>query len=219
MHLVEFIQKNRSRNQRYEIIDYGVVANKLADRAKILINGEYALPKPVYDGKELSRIGDQIVGIEQQKDLFERALRDRKFRYVIDGLNVVYARKGLYLSLLDMLVKELAVGVGEGRVLIVLREYLASFGDEIGELKRRHECVDVCFLEKGVERLDDDFVVYAALKSGGECEVVSNDEFGQFAAVDAGGPCVFASWLENRRIGFEVDETAGRIRLKVSWMG
>lgn len=32
------------------------------------------MPKPVYDGKELSQIGEKIVGIKQQKALFERAL-------------------------------------------------------------------------------------------------------------------------------------------------
>ncbi len=223
LQLTEFIHKNRTRHQRYEIIDYGVSENKLADRAKITKNGKYMMPNPDYNDEELSRIGDRVARINKQEALFGRLLKDRKFRYVIDGLNVLHAShcKLQEFSLLDNIIKKLTDKKDDqGCILVVLRKRTSEkFSGEIQALKNRHECVDVCLLERDVDRLDDDFLIYSGLKSGRECQIVSNDEFDQFLGASANESRLFSLWLEKRRIGFKFDKETGCLEFKVSKMG
>lgn len=149
---------------------------------------------------------NRLIRITRGKDQYD---------VVIDGLNVVRvlsSSDGNHLKqaqILHALVKHLRLQ--NQKILIIGRKYMDHWSDHI--MHHIHRCATV-FLTSANDEADDLLLLYAALHSGENTNVITNDLLKNHRCkLDEAGQQLFSRWQKSRQHFFTCDDELRRIEV------
>lgn len=171
------------------------------------IHTQLGLSKAHFDPQELHKVADKLkeneLQVEYDKELklitFDQmdkilAESDKNFKYVVDGMNVLfYKEHSLNVDAIHKLVELIK---GE-KSLIIMREHVKFIKKEL----YLDENVRFVFLRNQFN--DDRFVLYSALKSSmcNDLHLITMDRMSNHTKIDSVG-YTLQRWLMQKRIDF-----------------
>jgi hypothetical protein len=130
-------------------------------------------------------------------DELKKLLKDKKFDYVIDGMNMIYLSNRYQVENLNTLLELLDKSKSK---LIILKTHVKNSVESVKlrKIEKMYPNLKLVFYENKLP--DDRFVLYAALLSGNETFVISNDNYHDSLLGMEENKALFRIWLINRRI-------------------
>jgi hypothetical protein len=181
--------------------------NNIQVNYKGVCSNGHKLPIKTYDNQTLQRMAEPLrktnlpspfkENFLKNLDELKEFLKYEKFDYVIDGMNMIYLGNRLNVENLIILLELLDKNKSK---LIILRTHVKQSMDspKFRKVEKMYPNLKFVFYENRLP--DDRFVLYAALLSGNETFIISNDNFHDSLYGFEKNKALFRMWLINRRI-------------------